>query len=115
MTVACRRSIGSCSTRPTCVWLTLNASTTAGGSGDIRLADGSLAVNGAASLVLNADNALALAGRDGRLVTAGNLHVSARGIVAEAPAAGQVIQADGTLTTASRSARSHPHRPWAPR
>ena len=51
--------------------------------------------------MLNADNALALAGRDGRLVTAGNLHVSARGIVAEAPAAGQVIQADGTLTTAS--------------
>ncbi|MBT9595139.1 MAG: filamentous hemagglutinin family protein [Vitreoscilla sp.] len=81
--------------------LTLSASTAAGGSGDIRLADGSLAVNGAASLVLNADHALALAGRDGRLVTAGDLHVSARGIVAEATAAGQVIQADGKLTTTS--------------
>ncbi|GAA0755126.1 hypothetical protein GCM10009107_32300 [Ideonella azotifigens] len=75
--------------------VTLHASAAAGGSGDIRLASGRMVAQGAASLTLQADNAVAIAGRDAALASAGDLTLQSRGVVAETAGADATLQAGG--------------------
>ncbi|WP_374569272.1 filamentous haemagglutinin family protein [Ideonella sp.] len=81
--------------------LTLHASTAAGGSGDIRLGEGRVVVQDAASLTLDADHAIALAGRDGTLATGGDMALQSRAVVAELAGAGAALQAGGLLSIAA--------------
>ncbi|HSI47456.1 MAG TPA: filamentous hemagglutinin family protein [Ideonella sp.] len=75
--------------------VTLHASTAAGGSGDIRLDSGRTVAQGAASLTLQADNAIAIAGRDAALASAGDVTLQSRGVVAETAGADATLQAGG--------------------
>ncbi|HEX5682705.1 MAG TPA: filamentous hemagglutinin family protein [Ideonella sp.] len=81
--------------------ISLHASTAAGGSGDIRLDEGRVVVQGADSLTLQADNAVALSSRDSTLAVGGDMAVQARGVVAGAAGADATWQVGGLLHTSA--------------
>lgn len=79
--------------------LTLQASSAAGGSGVLHIASGTVAFDGAATLALQADTAVSLAG-DAGLRAPGNVTLAAPALVAETPAAELALSAGGLLRIA---------------
>lgn len=75
--------------------LTLAARQDAGGSGQILLADGEVAVQAAAQVQLQAQGGVRLAGRGSVLATAGDLSVSVPGVTAAVAGADARLQAGG--------------------
>lgn len=81
--------------------LELRARSDAGGSGDIRLGDGRVLVQGAERLQLSADGGVLLAGRQAELATAADLTLNAPALVAGKAGASATLAVGGRLVLAA--------------